>query len=178
MSARAPYGVLCYDLVWKQTPPGTIVIIDYWAKECKVYGDEPYRPIEEFRMYLRPMSSMTEEEKKELNNILEYQYYSDDSKMCESTDWLYANHFDFRGLIPMGLAIEAPKDLYTNEEFDSAFIVFEQRNQEWKNNLSDSTYYELAEWYDEYLGIANNESLSDKAYEFAKYVWRKLKYRE
>ena len=66
----------------------------------------------------------------------------------------------------------------TKEEFDSAFIVFEQRNQEWKNDLSDSTYYELAEWYDEYLGIANNESLSDKAYEFANYVWRKIKYHE
>ena len=63
----------------------------------------------------------------------------------------------------------------TKEEFDSAFIVFEKRNPEWKNGLTDSSYYELAEWYDEYLGIANNENLSDKAYEFANYVWRKRK---
>lgn len=63
----------------------------------------------------------------------------------------------------------------TKEEFDSAFIVFEKENPDWKNELTDSTYYELAEWYDEYLGIANNESLSDKAYKFADYVWRKIK---
>lgn len=63
----------------------------------------------------------------------------------------------------------------TKEEFDSAFIVFEKRNPEWKSDLTDSTYYELAEWYDEYLGIANNDNLSDKAYEFANYVWRNLK---
>ena len=30
------------------------------------------------------------------------------------TDWLNANHFDYRGLIPMGLALEATKDMYKN----------------------------------------------------------------
>ena len=59
---------------------------------------------------LPPKSSMTEEEKQELNNILEFQYYSDDSCMCESTDWLNANHFDYRGLIPKGIAIAVTKD--------------------------------------------------------------------
>ena len=62
--------------------------------------------------YLRPMSSMTEEEKKELNNVLEYQYYSDDSCMCESTDWLNVRHFDYRGLIEKKLALEAPDGMY------------------------------------------------------------------
>lgn len=28
-------------------------------------------------------------------------------------DWLNEHHFDFRGLIPMGLALEAPKEMYT-----------------------------------------------------------------
>lgn len=65
--------------------------------------------------YLRPMSSMTEEEKKELNNVLEFQYYSDDSCMCESTDWLNAHHFDYRGLIEKGLALEAPEGMYKTE---------------------------------------------------------------
>ena len=62
--------------------------------------------------YLRSMSSMTEKEKKELNYILEFQYYADDSCMCESTDWLNAHHFDYRGLIDKGLAIEAPEGMY------------------------------------------------------------------
>ena len=60
------------------------------------------------------------------------------------------------------------------EDFDSAFTVFEKQNPDWKEDLTDSTYYELAEWYDEFIGISNNESLSDKAHEFASYVWRKL----
>lgn len=62
------------------------------------------------RLYLRPMSSMTEEEKKELNNVLEFQYYSDDSCMCESTDWLNSHHFDYRGLIEKGLAIAVTEE--------------------------------------------------------------------
>lgn len=60
--------------------------------------------------YLRPMSSQTSEEREELNNILEYQYCSDDSCMCEATDWLNAHHFDYRGLIDKGLAIEVTKE--------------------------------------------------------------------
>lgn len=62
--------------------------------------------------YLRSKSNMTDKEKKELNNVLEFQYYSDDSCMCESTDWLNAHHIDYRGLIEKGLALEAPKDMY------------------------------------------------------------------
>jgi len=68
-----------------------------------------------FKPYLRPMSSMTKEERKEFNNILEFQYYSDDSQMCESTDWLNKNHFDYRGLIGKGLAIEAPEGMYKTD---------------------------------------------------------------
>lgn len=30
-------------------------------------------------------------------------------------DWLNANHFDYRGLIPMGLALEATADMYKTE---------------------------------------------------------------
>ncbi len=61
--------------------------------------------IDEIKPYLRPLSSMTEGEKKELNNVLEYQYYAVDSCMCEASDWLNAHHFDYRRLIEKGLAI-------------------------------------------------------------------------
>ncbi|MBP5457616.1 MAG: hypothetical protein J6Y37_14085 [Paludibacteraceae bacterium] len=60
----------------------------------------------------------------------------------------------------------------TKEEFESAFLVFEKRNPEWRDGLTDSTYYDIAEWYDEFVGTANSESLSDKAHEFAYYVWK------
>lgn len=33
----------------------------------------------------------------------------------EYTDYLNAHHFDYRGLIEKGLALEAPEDMYKNE---------------------------------------------------------------
>lgn len=87
--------------------------------------------IEEIRPYLRPMSSMTEEEKKELKHehIKDEKLYAecltktangDDSMRGKviphfAADWCNKNHFDFRGLIPMGLALEAPEDMYKTE---------------------------------------------------------------
>lgn len=65
--------------------------------------------------YLRPMSSMTDAEKKTLNSILDYEYYGEDSWMCEASDWLNEYHFDNRGLIEKGLALEAPEDMYKTE---------------------------------------------------------------
>lgn len=83
------------------------------------------------RPYLRPMSSMTDEEERELSkkyvwNIncgqIEIRYhcegYWDDDTECPTKeylnlfDWLNAHHFDYRGLIPMGLALEAPEGMY------------------------------------------------------------------
>lgn len=62
--------------------------------------------------FLRPMSSMTKEEKEEYDDLL---MSIDDG--CENTDylphscmeyvdWLNEHHFDYRGLIEKGLAIE------------------------------------------------------------------------
>lgn len=68
----------------------------------------------EFFPYLRPMSSMTEEEKKEYDQLRYDPWHSHyDENICSKVlDWLLSHHFDFRGLIPMGLALEAPKDMY------------------------------------------------------------------
>ena len=64
--------------------------------------------------YLRPMSDMTEEEKRRYNN---YKYWIEkgDIEHCtiNMVDWLIAHYFDYRGLIPIGLALEAPKDMYS-----------------------------------------------------------------
>lgn len=60
---------------------------------------------ESVKPYLFPMSSMTEEQEREFfdtcNGMCEY-YWT-----AETFDWLNANHFDYRGLIPKGLAIDA-----------------------------------------------------------------------
>ena len=62
--------------------------------------------IEEVRPYLRPMSSMTEEEEEEYESIKCWK------NEWELVDWLNAHHFDFRNFIEKGLALEAPEGMY------------------------------------------------------------------
>ncbi len=80
----------------------------------------------DIKPYLRPMSSMTEEERIELSCLFGgipdedyiYKPYTDIpySTFGEVIDWLNAHHFDYRGLIERGLALEAPKDIYNIQE--------------------------------------------------------------
>ncbi len=70
-------------------------------------------PIEEVKPYLRPMSSMTKEERAERVAILwELEGHIDEDVTYKYQDWLLSHHFDFRNLIGKGLALEAPKDMY------------------------------------------------------------------
>lgn len=74
--------------------------------------------------YLRPMSSMTEKEKSELRQWGCLCMNLDDSVQdigvygaihsIPVIDWLNAHHFDYRGLIEMGLALEAPEGTYVS----------------------------------------------------------------
>ncbi len=57
--------------------------------------------------YLFPMSGMTEEQKKEYQYITERWMNDPSYSISDSIDWLNKNHFDYRGLIPMELAIDA-----------------------------------------------------------------------
>jgi hypothetical protein len=84
--------------------------------------------IKYIKPYLFPMSSMTEEQRKELYKIGWYldedKIYScfrnyDDENYKTHTDcfelinWCYKNNFDINGLIPMGLALDATdKNIY------------------------------------------------------------------
>lgn len=87
--------------------------------------------IDEFKPYLRSMSSMTEDEKDDLhdwgwvceeNNIYSdgssdangfYQNYQKDIQdVTWLINWLNSHHFDFRGLIEKGLALEAAEGMY------------------------------------------------------------------
>lgn len=72
--------------------------------------------------YLRPLSSMTDDERDKFRNIggiMAHNVQNDTWALSaftpEAYDWLISHHFDFRDLIPMGLALEAPKDLYKTE---------------------------------------------------------------
>ena len=66
-----------------------------------------------FKPYLRPMSSMTEKECEERIEIFGKYCPFDSSPMY--IDWLLEHHFDFRGLIKKGLALEAPEGMYNIE---------------------------------------------------------------
>ena len=64
-------------------------------------------PIERIKPYLFPLSSMTEEQKQEYQYLTERWMYDSSYSIGDSIDWLNAHHFDYRGLIEKGLAIDA-----------------------------------------------------------------------
>lgn len=104
LCTRLPYGVKCQIQEDKHIHIGTLCRIEFDNKnghlldfvesinylDCQFY-------ISEVKPYLFPMSSMTKEQ---YNQYIKYSVY-------EGLDWLNKNHFDYRGLIPMGLAIDA-----------------------------------------------------------------------
>jgi hypothetical protein len=62
--------------------------------------------IKDVKPYLFPLSSMTEEQKYEFENTI----VKDGILTVWTTwtyDWFNKNHFDYRGLIPKGLALDA-----------------------------------------------------------------------
>ena len=82
------------------------------------YGSFLSSNIEEVRPYLFPLSSMTEEQKKEYHHIVNYISPDDTENLAEGEfvyvnqieqllHFYYKNHLDYRGLIPMGLANDA-----------------------------------------------------------------------
>ena len=138
LSTRLPYGVKC------QAHNGTLICVNANNGIAVVQTDRGVRQvlIVNLKPYLRPLSSMTDEEKKDLLNYVvskDSKYFevcSDGSITDMSPDvqdfksfelkwinfhpnttsrnigWLLKNHFDFCDLIPKGLALEAPKDMY------------------------------------------------------------------
>ena len=60
----------------------------------------------DWKPYLFPMSSMTEEQKMELIMLRTYVSLNKNKEYL-LFDWLNKNHFDYRGLIDKGLAIDA-----------------------------------------------------------------------
>lgn len=93
-----------------------------------VLNNSPYE-IKEIKPYLRSLSSMTEEERNDFEDISHNWFYvNEDGEIypmgrftdsgefedgiLAGIDYLIKNHYDFRGLIPKGLALEAPEGMY------------------------------------------------------------------
>lgn len=110
ISARLPYRVcvehtsgfrgILHDITVHFTYNEDDTIKDYLCY-TNFFKDEPCK-IEFFKPYLFPMSSMTEEQRKEWL----YTLSSDYNITYDTIDWLNKNHFDYRGLIEKGLAID------------------------------------------------------------------------
>ena len=121
LSARLPYGVKIVN-TYNELINGHLIGIKGELITMFSSGQATFN-ICEIKPYLRPMSSMTEEEYKEFNTqIYKANPYSDGKSynIYEVTglnvDWLNAHHFDYRGLIERGLAIEASKGMYNLSE--------------------------------------------------------------
>ena len=131
LCARLPYGVIChteegdgYLCSINQTIFGTEYGINISPLKRDYFNDSETDE-QAVKPYLRPMSSMTEEEKKVFddfcvvdefawNGNAEIGYKNQANIMSDGIDWLLKHHFDFRGLIEKGLALEAPKGMYKN----------------------------------------------------------------
>lgn len=119
LCARLPYNVICQVEFRENGKYNSKVML-----LSGIFTDEAYFTTKggsiysnEYKPYLFPLSSMTDEQKKEYYNLCfeeereerEYGewitrvYYHN---TIESIDWLNKNHFDYRDLIEKGLAID------------------------------------------------------------------------
>jgi len=131
LSARLPYGV---KVRTNRGPEIIEGLAPFCHNQVKIALNLDWSlSISDYTPYLRPMSSMTEEEKQELERLSE-EYFGKalDKQIQESlsssnknesrileyiassviVDWLNKHHFDYRGLIEKGLALEAPEGMY------------------------------------------------------------------
>jgi hypothetical protein len=108
--ARLPYGLKVRCV--KYTFPVTVLYAGD-VNEVKFKETGGIEHIDEIKPYLRPLSSMTDEEKTLMATIcLKYVSGNVEGAVSELSDFYNSRHFDYRGLIPIGLALVAPTDMY------------------------------------------------------------------
>lgn len=100
LCGRLPFGVILdhpqpYGGAYDEMT--SVNVLDGIARV--LYDGTAYK-IEDVRPYLRPLSSMTEEERRE--SMLRYGY--------REVDYYNEHHFDYRHLIDKGLAIEVTEE--------------------------------------------------------------------
>ena len=104
LCARLPYGV---KVKTNRGPEIIEGLAPFCHNEVKISLNFDWSlSISDFTPYLRPMSSMTEDEKKELFQLM------GNGTDIKRIDFYISHHFDYRGLIEKGLALEAPEGMY------------------------------------------------------------------
>lgn len=125
LCGRLPYGVKVECVRDPDLGCCDLEMVDIKEDEVYISTHNPeytnrYEPIENIRPYLFPLSSMTEEQEMEFNGLLSevYDFTFRMEELLELIqiqkdipfryiDWLNANNFDCRGLVPKGLAKDA-----------------------------------------------------------------------
>lgn len=113
LSARLPYKVVAQVTYkdsegWKTEDRKVLGVYT----DGQVYVDCVYTNIENTKPYLRSLSSMTEEEDARRCAFLDDIEGGIEDAVFNYIDWLNKHHFDYRGLIDKGLALEAPEGMY------------------------------------------------------------------
>lgn len=111
LCARLPYHVRCK--IWLKDGTTEEGLLDLKHNYGDVLQDAfYYNKIKDIKPYLRPMSSMTEEEKKEYKHIAPGIEVENGVRIpnVHQIEWFNKNHFDYRGLIERGLAIEVTEE--------------------------------------------------------------------
>ena len=135
LCGRLLYGIRVK--LWYQVQNNNPLVLDEEGKIESLYvasqilHDIETGKIKDFKPYLRPMDSMTEEEFNYVNKKFKIKHVKSKSGCYTTiptmyidkyTDWLNANHFDYhtikdkdgkeKTMIEYGLALEAPPDMY------------------------------------------------------------------
>lgn len=131
-----PHGIHLYvehDWFEDEVPPYTCKVTAESHDIITNFANNPITCSLSIKPYLRPMSSMTKEEMLCLQNIIKEKnaYLYENIEKCgykgtpdylmyeiaynfnsKEIDFLNSRHLDYRGLIPMGLALPAPEGMY------------------------------------------------------------------
>ena len=126
LCARLPYGVKCSCTWSHEVPNGTTGCIQelstFLIVEIEIMDNPEYDcQICDVKPYLRPMSSMTEEEHGQYMDFMLWSYNDydatttncvDKERINEYKEFIYSHHLDDGDLIGKGLANNAPEGMY------------------------------------------------------------------
>ena len=112
LCARLPYGVkISIPDLWTHDRDNEILDEIFKGDDGLYRVNSKGQLIEHIKPYLFPLSSMTEEQIQELESLMEVTTIPKWGEVLSPTpeyyDWLNKNKFDYRGLIPKGLANDA-----------------------------------------------------------------------
>lgn len=122
LSARLSYGVKMNHIADDEVSPTTLIGIAKDMITLQRLGGYEYVPVEHYKPYLIPLSSMTVEQRCKVQNLLpnhcdisfknqKITFYDEGNIQLEQLEKVFnffnMHHIDYRGLIPMGLANDA-----------------------------------------------------------------------